>query len=657
MVKICQAVHHAHQRGLIHRDLKPGNILVDETGQPKILDFGVARVTDSEAQVTRQTDVGQLVGTLEYMSPEQVLADPEAIDTRSDVYALGVILYEMLAGRRPYKLKRQLHEAVQAIREEDPPPLSSVSREYRGDIETIVAKALEKDKERRYGSAAALAWDLEHYLTDQPIAARQPSAIYHLRKFARRHKALVGGVAAVFVALAVGIVASTWEAIRANRAQQAAQLEAATAKAVNDFLENDLLAQASAAAQSSPTIKPDPNLTVRTALDRAASRIAGKFDSQPLVEASIRHTIAGAYKDLGLTTQAQQQLERVLELRRKVLGDENPDTLSTINDLAVLYLRQGRFAESESLQAKVVEARRRLLGEENPVTLYDEGNLAYLYMNQGRFEQAEQLLIKILPAQRRVIGEQHVDTLFTMSNLALLYRAEGKYAQAEPLAVEVLQSRRRVLGEEHPDTLSSLSILAQVYQGEGRYSEAEPLFGKVLEVRRRVLGEEHFSTLVSMNYLADLYRVEGKDAQAEAFYSEVLERRRRTLGPDHPDTIRVMASLGQMRLQQHDYKKAETFLRQALNTQEKKNPDSWQRFDSQSLLGAALVGQRKYAEAEPLLLSGYDGLIQRKASIPQGSRSAVKQAGDRIVQLYERWRKPESEAQWRTKTRRLATLQ
>src|SRR5262245_33075795 len=195
MMKICDAVHHAHQRGLIHRDLKPGNILVDGTGQPKILDFGVARVTDSDAQATMQTDVGQLVGTLAYMSPEQVLADPLELDTRSDVYALGVILYELLAGRLPYVISKKIHEVLHTIREEDPSRLSSINRSFRGDIETIAAKALEKDKARRYASAAELASDIERYLKDEPIAAQPPTTLYQVQKFTRRHKALVSGIA------------------------------------------------------------------------------------------------------------------------------------------------------------------------------------------------------------------------------------------------------------------------------------------------------------------------------------------------------------------------------------------------------------------------------------------------------------------------------
>src|SRR5215831_14276743 len=363
MAKVCEAVHHAHQRFIIHRDLKPGNILVDERGQPKVLDFGVARVTDSDAQATRQTDVGRLVGTLAYMSPEQVLADPLELDTRSDVYALGVILYEALARRLPYTVSRNLAEAVRTIQKEDPVPLSCISRTYRGDIETIVAKALEKDKERRYASAADLAGDIRRYLNDEPITARPPSAAYQLQKFARRNRALVAGITAVFVVLAGGIVASTGQAVRANRAGQVALAErdraleaeakaraaeravrrerdravgaeqaatqernravaaeteairernravtekrraddeAATAKAVRDFLQGDLLAQASANSQSRPDTKLDPDLKVRTALDRAAARISGKFEKQPLVEAAIRQTIGNTYRDLGL---------------------------------------------------------------------------------------------------------------------------------------------------------------------------------------------------------------------------------------------------------------------------------------------------------------------------------------------------------------------
>ncbi len=409
MARICEAVHHAHQRGLIHRDLKPGNILVDGSGQPKVLDFGVARVTDSDARATQRTDVGQMIGTLAYMSPEQVLADPLELDTRSDVYALGVILYELLAARLPYKLGHHLHEAVHAIREEDPAPLSSVSRVYRGDIETIVGTALNKEKTRRYGSAADLAADIRRYLKDEPIVARPPTTTYQLRKFARRHKGLVGGLAAVFVVLVMGIVVSAWQATRATRAERAAMKErdratiaeektrderdralsaersatsdrnramtaegaavqernraiaekqradseAASAKAVNEFLQHDLLAQAGASAQAAPGTSPDPDLKVRTALDRAATRIAGRFDAQPAVEASIRGTMGRTYRDLGLYPEAQVQLQRALDLRQRVQGADHPETLTAITELTNLLQLQGKYADAERLYRRV----------------------------------------------------------------------------------------------------------------------------------------------------------------------------------------------------------------------------------------------------------------------------------------------------------------
>jgi hypothetical protein len=233
MVKICDAVHHAHQRGIIHRDLKPANILVDQTGQPKILDFGVARVTDSDARATYQTNVGQLVGTLAYMSPEQALADPLDIDTRSDVYALGVILYELLSGQLPYTINRKIHEAIQTIREQDPAPLGVLNREFRGDIETIAAKALEKERERRYASAAEMAADIQRCLNDEPIVARPASAVYQLRKFARRNRPLVAGVAVVVAVLIVGTSAIAWYATQATKDRDRA-LKAETRANVNE---------------------------------------------------------------------------------------------------------------------------------------------------------------------------------------------------------------------------------------------------------------------------------------------------------------------------------------------------------------------------------------------------------------------------------------
>ncbi len=765
VARICDAVQHAHQRGLIHRDLKPANILVEESGQPRILDFGVARLTDSDAHATRQTDIGQLVGTLAYMSPEQVLGDPEEIDTRSDVYALGVILYELLAGKGPYVIGRQLHEVVRTIREEEPSALSSVNRSYRGDIETVVGKALEKDKTRRYGSAAELAADLRRHLHDEPITARPPSTTYQIRKFARRNKALVVGVAAVFVVLAAGVVASTWEAVQARRAEARAKQETAIAQAVNDFLQKDLLGQASAYNQS----KPDPNITVRTVLDQAAQRIQGKFEKQPEVEAAIRNTIGTTYTDLGLYPEAATQLEAAVDLRRRVLGREHPETLRSMNDLTLVYMDEGsKFPQAEELDKQTLEIRRRVLGPEHPDTLTSMSNLATVYYQEGKYPQAEALHSQALEIRRRVLGPEHPDTLSSMNNLANVYYHEGKDAQAEALHSQVLDIRRRVLGPEHPYTLRSMNDLAIIYGDEGKFAQAEALFSQVMKIDRRALGPRHPETLRSMSNLANAYEYdgkyaqaealdrqlleieperldaaetlasvyedEGKYAQAEALLSRAIEIGRRVFGPEHPNTLTDMNHLAAVYGEEGKYAPAEALFgrtlemvrrvrgaehvgtfetisglaslyqregkyalaatsaaqalaglrhalgsespdtiaaaeadlalayvsegkfaqseplaREALEAEKKVQPDDWQRYRAASLLGESLAGEKKHAEAEPLLLEGCQGMLARKDRITVPDRYHLDLAHRWLIQLYQAWGKPGKAAEWTNK--------
>jgi eukaryotic-like serine/threonine-protein kinase len=638
MIQVCEAVQHAHERGIIHRDLKPGNILVDENGQPKILDFGLARVTDSDAQATRQTDIGQLLGTLAYMSPEQVLADPLALDTRSDVYALGVILYEVLAGKLPYQLSRHLPEVVQTIQQVDPVPLSTVSRIYRGDIETIVARALEKDKARRYASAADLAADIRRHLHDQPITAKPPSTTYQLQKFARRHKTLVAGTAAVFLTLIAGVVASTREAMLARRAERAAENEAASAKAVIEFLQNDLLAQASAKNQSGT--KPDPDMKVRTALDRAAARIDGKFDRQPEVEAAIRDAIGKTYAELAQYAESQKQLERALDLERRIWGPEHPKTLNTLNHLGRTAWHRGKYQEAATLLGPALELERRVLGPEHPDTLYCMNNLGNVYRAQGKDAQAEALYRQTLGIRRRVLGPEHPDTLTSMNNLANVYWSQGNYAQAEMLYSQTMEIQRRVLGPEHPDTVLSMGNLADTYDQQGKYAQAEALFTQTLEISRRVLGPEHTKTLQFLSDFAFMYHRQGKYARAETYAAQALAGRRRSGGSEDPVEIHLaVADLALAYVSEGKFVESEPLARENLDFNKKTQPDDWQRFRAESLLGASLAGQRKYAEAEPLLVAGYQGMLARKGRMGVPDWYHLNRAHEWIVQLDQVWHK------------------
>jgi tetratricopeptide (TPR) repeat protein len=710
-IHVCEGVQHAHQKAIIHRDLKPSNILVievDGRAAPKIIDFGVAKaLTQNLTADTLFTRVGALIGTPEYMSPEQANSSGEDIDTRTDVYSLGVVLYELLAGAPPLDLKKIAFEQfLRRLREDEPPKPSAIIRtqdqatstalahkrqtepqalakQMRGDLDSIALKALEKDRSRRYGSPSDFAADIHRYLNNEAVLAVPSSAAYRARKFARRYRVALATIAAFVLVLVVAAAIGIRQSMRANR-------EAAVAQAVNDFLQNDLLAQASAATQSGPSAKPDPHLEVRTALDRAAVRIAGKFDREPEVEASIRNTIGQTYLDLGLYPEARKQLEGALDLYRRVLGVENPKTLRTMSRLgraagfqgdpqgealldraleiqrrvlgpehpdtlfsmavqATVYDSQRKFGQAEALFNRTLEIQRRVLGPEHPETLRSMHNLAVVYSGQGRYAQAEALYSQTLEIERRVLGPEHPLTLLSMNNLAATYRQQGKYAQAEALGSQALEIQRRALGPEHPNTLTSMHTLALTHVLQGKYTEAEALYGQTLEIERRVLGPEHPQTLYTLSNFADMYQRLGRYALAETLAKQALAGQRHTSGPEHPDAMDAATSLALAYQSQGKFAQSEPLAREAVEIERKKRPDDWQRFRAESLLGASLAGQKNYAEAEPLLLEGYQGMGARKERIAVPDRYYLDRAREWIVQLYKAWAKPEKAAEWRRK--------
>ena len=562
---VLSAVQYAHTNLVVHRDLKPSNILVKDGGEVRLLDFGIAKpLAQGQAQETELTRIGGRALTPDYASPEQIAG--ETVTTASDVYSLGVLLYELLTGERPYRLKRDtrgsLEEAIVSVDANRPSQISRdpekararattpkrLARTLEGDLDTIVLKALQKQPARRYATADAFAQDIERFLRGEPVLAQPESLWYRTRKFVLRNKLAVASAVSIVLALSTGLGVALREIHVARAEQQRADTQAATAKAVTEFLENDLLAQASPNT-AGPSSAPNPDLKVRTALDSAAARIGSRFEKQPLVEASVRETIGQAYLDLGLYAEAQRHFERGLELSRQALGEKHTATLEALNNLANLYSEQGKYQQAEALYANGLPIQRQLFGEEHRTTLIMMNNLGLIYRREGKYAQAEPLYTKVLAIRQRLLGPQHPETLMIMNNLAALYSSEGRFAQAEQLHAKVVELKTVVFGPEHPSTLVSMNALAVLYRDQRKYQQAEELLSKVLEVRLRVLGEQHPHTLITMNFLAGIYAFEGRSAQAQALYAKVLAIRLRVLGKDHPDTQDTIQKLEALRRQ------------------------------------------------------------------------------------------------------------
>jgi tetratricopeptide (TPR) repeat protein len=522
------------------------------------------------------------------------------------------------------------------------------ARHLDRDVETIVGKALEKDADRRYSSAASLSQDVQRYMSSQPILARPPSAAYQLRKFASRNRALVGGVAAAALALVAGVIVSTVFGVReaaerreAERARrdleqvvefQSMMLSGVEPEGVGRRLMSDLRDRVSDAK----TTRGGSDAEVAAALEtfdasvagvnstdvalrmigdeilgRAEATIADEFGGQPLIEARLRHTMGVTYRALGLYGPAERQLRRAVELRRVQLGDEAPETLISLDDLALVLREQGRFDEATEIAERTLAVRSRIFGPDHPDTLTAAGTLAAVYASLGRLGPAEDLYARTLDIQRRVIGPVHPDTLSTMNDLGVLHDKQSRYREAEELLTATLQLRRRTLGNDATATLSTMNNLAMAYAHEGRSSEAGELFSEVLATQRRVLGDEHPDTLAAMNNLALTYASESRFEDAEAVHRRALTLRREVLGPEHPDTVVSMTNLASAYAAWGRNEQAEHLDRAALDirmhTLGPEHPDT---LVSMNNLAVLLRDEGRYEEAEPLLRQALDTRVR-----------------------------------------------
>ena len=624
-IQVCEGVQHAHQKGIIHRDLKASNVLVtieDERAVPKIIDFGVAKATAQRlTERTVFTEMGQLIGTPEYMSPEQAEMTGLDIDTRTDVYSLGVLLYELLVGVLPFdpqELRTGGFDGIRRkVREDEPlkpstrlttpgfytdhatkhrrTDLQTLARQLRGELDWVTMKAMAKDRTRRYASASELASDIRRYLRHEPVVAGPPSAMYRLRKYVRRHRTAVVAAGLVVVALVIGIIGTSLGLVKAMKAERAAKEEAETSQQVSDFLVNLFKV-------SDPSEARGNTITAREILDKGSERIESELEDQPLIQARLMDTMGMVYRNLGLYDVASSLLEKGLDKRRQTLGKD---------DLVV----------SESLH-----------------------HLATLLYAKGDFSQAEKLFREALDIKRKFLGDEHIDIAEVLNDLAMTLKALGNLADSEPLYRESLAIIRKILGNEHERVAQSLNNFGMFLYRKGEYDEAEQLFREALGMNRRLLGDEHPEVSTNMSNLALVLRDKGSYGEAEDMFRQVLAMDRKFLGEDHPYVAITLNNLGALLVKKEAYEEAEQAFRQAIDVFRKTFPENhWQIANANSLLGGCLSKSGKFSHAEKLLVESYSTLEKEFGTSHPRTQAALK----RIIELYDAWEMPEKAAKYR----------
>ena len=588
--QVCSAVHYAHQNLIVHRDLKPSNILVTADGTPKLLDFGIAKILNPNlAGYTLPITRTELrVMTPEYASPEQVRG--ETITTASDIYSLGVILYQLLTGHRPYRLtNHSAQEIAHVVCEQDPDSPSTMvtrtesitrvdgmteeitpdrvsqaramtterlKRRLRGDLDTVVPKALRKEPDRRYASAEGFLEDIKRHLAGMPVSAQKDTVKYRTSKFVRRHKVEVVAVALVLVSLLVSIAVTVWQARVATQGWDQAQVEAAKAEEVKNFLIGLF-------EESTPETAQGEEATAGELLERGAAQVDSGLADQPAVQAEMQRVIGSVYRRRGEYEKAEPFLKRAVAQHRVLYGSDHPALAQSLHDLALLLDLRGVYGEAETLFREALAIRKQQLGDQHTDVAQILNDIGVVLARQDNYTEAEQLWREALAIQRENIGVENPSTGEMMSNLAIALHENGKFEEAEALMREALALQRKVVGEDHPNVAMNLYNLGTFMYDQQKYDEAEAYLREAMALRIKVLGRENPRTAFSMNWLGRVLHRKGNYDEAEELYQTSATINRSFLGENHPVVGRDLYTIATLKRDKGELEEAERLLLQA----------------------------------------------------------------------------------------------